>query len=120
MINRRWQAESVTNQIVFSRPISLSHRPELRDGHVGFIYDQQKILWKIVKNRIRRLPWQSLVKIEGIILNPIHKSGFSDHSDIVFHLFFDPLCLNRHAHFLKFLYAKLLFSIHLLENGFQI
>lgn len=84
------------------------------------IHDQKEIIGEIVKNRIWWLARKSLIKIERIIFDPVYKSGFSDHSDIIFNSLFDSLSFDRHSELFKFFDTKLFFCVHLNENLFEI
>jgi hypothetical protein len=57
MIDGRWQSESVFDQVHLSCFVSARHRLKLWYRHMGFIYDEQKIIRKIIENGIRRLTW---------------------------------------------------------------
>lgn len=93
MVDCRGEAESVADKIIFSRSISFSHCSELRDCHMRFIYNHQEIIWEIIKNCIWWLSREPLVKVERVVFYSVDKSGFSDHSNVIFYFFLDPFCL---------------------------
>jgi hypothetical protein len=55
VIDGRWQSESVFDQVHLPGFVSARHGLQLRYSHVGFIYDEQEIIRKIIKDGVRRL-----------------------------------------------------------------
>ena len=66
----RWQTESVIHQCPLAGLIPMVHRPHLRYGHMGLIYNDQEILRKVVHQGIGRLSWSQPGQVPGIILDP--------------------------------------------------
>lgn len=118
MVDSRWQSESIFDQIHLPCFIAGWHRLQLRNGHVRFIDDDEKIIRKIIENGIGWLSRKSAVEVERVILDPVDESCLSDHPDIIFHSFSDPLGFYQHSLLLKFFGSLFFLLIHLHQNSF--
>jgi len=126
VIYRRWQSKTMLYQIDFSRSITMRHSSKLWNTHMRFIYDQQKIIWKIIKQSIWRLTRQSTVKVRRVILNSTCKSSFLDHSNIIHYSFVEPICLqffslpfeffDSFLHFSFDLFVDIIYIRHILQK----
>ena len=101
IIQRRRQAESVVNQALFSRLVARVHRSHLRNRHVRFINNHQKILWKIIHQRIRCRPRFSAGQHARIVLNTAAKADFFHHFHIIARALLDALGFDKFLIFLE-------------------
>ena len=65
----RRQTESIVHQRVFPALVSKIHSADLWNGLVGLINDDQRIIGKIIHQRVRRLSRLQACQMSGIILN---------------------------------------------------
>ena len=101
IIQRRRQAESVVNQALFSRLVARVHRSHLRNRHVRLINNHQKILWKIIHQRIRCSPRFSAGPHARIVLNAAAKADFFHHFHIIARALLDALSFDKFLIFLE-------------------
>ena len=101
IIQRRRQAESVVNQALFSRLVARVHRPHLRNRHVRLINNHQKVLWKIIHQRIRRRSRFSAGQHARIVLNAAAKADFFHHFHVIARALLDALGFDKFFVFLE-------------------
>src|SRR5689334_19345607 len=71
------------NQRLFTRLVARKHAADLRQGHVRFVDNRQKIFREIGQERKRRLTRGAAIEMAGIVLNAVTKTDIPDHFDIV-------------------------------------
>ena len=63
VIKSRWQSEAIVHQCKFPAPVAVVHGSDLRNGHMGLINDDQKVIVKEVKKSQRRLAGFGKIKV---------------------------------------------------------
>ena len=79
VVKRRGQAEAVLYQSLLPGTISRVHSPDLGQCNVGLVYNNQKIVRKIVDQRTGRFPRRRSGQMTGIVLNSRAKSRLTHH-----------------------------------------
>ncbi len=70
------KAEAVINQALLPRVVPAEHAVNLRQGNVGFINKQQKILGKVIQQRIRHGARFPARQHTAVVFNTGAKPGF--------------------------------------------
>ena len=78
------QAEPVLDQHLLALPVAVVHRPKLRQRHVRFVDDQQKILGEVIDQRVRLLAGLAAIQMPAVILDPAAIADLQNHFQIVF------------------------------------
>ena len=82
VIHGRRQPEAEAHQGFLARTVALVHGPQLGNGHVGLIRDQQGILRQIVEQGRRRLARGTAREQPGIVFHPVAVTQFLQHLDV--------------------------------------
>ena len=109
VILRAWQAESIVHQRVLAGLVSIVHGAKLRQCHMGFIDNDQEIIFKIVQQRLRRRSFRAPLHMPGIVLDPGAEPCLTQHLDVIVGAFGDTLC-----------FQKLVFRAEILHLRFQL
>ena len=83
IIHRGRKAETIIHQSALSGHVTLEHRPNLRNRHVGFIDDQNKIIREIIKQSIRRCARATPINMTRIVLDSRTRAYFLEHFEVV-------------------------------------
>ena len=83
IVECRFHAETILNQIGLSGSVASIHGMNLRDTHMTFINYNQEIIRKEIKQTIGAGTCRTPVKIAGIVLNPRTMSEFTNHFHII-------------------------------------
>lgn len=78
------QAEAVIHEIFLSRVVAAAHAAHLRQGDMGFVYEKQKIRWKIIEQGVRGRACGSAREHAGIIFHSGAEADLTEHFKIVF------------------------------------
>ena len=92
---RGWQAESVVYQSRFSGLVSGIHSPDLGDRNMGLVHNDQKIIRKIIQQRMGRLPFSHPRQMHGIVFYSGTKTRLPHHLNIKMRTLRDPLGLDK-------------------------
>ncbi len=112
----RWKAESISNEILFPGSISRVHTPNLRYGHMGLIDKRQKILIKKFHQSGWCLSDISIPEIHRVVLDTIYISSFCEHLEIIFNSHLDTLCFHEFPIFSEELNLFFHFFLDLWDN----
>ena len=101
VVVRRPDAETVVDEVGFAGEVARVHRPDLREGHVALVDEQQEIARKIVQKRKGRLARASAVEVTGIVLHALAVADLAHHLDIVARPLIQPLRFQQFPFCLK-------------------
>ncbi len=93
--------------------VALVHCPNLRDSHMGFVDDQNKIVREEVQQSVRGGARTASVDVARIVLNPSAGANLAHHLQVVGGAHPQPLSLKQFSPFLKPLHPV----FHLFLNG---
>ena len=91
VIQGAWQAEAIIHERHLPASVSVEHGADLRDSHMRLVHDDQKIILKIVNQRIRRLAFHPAREMSRIVLDARAEAGLLHHLDIELGALADPL-----------------------------
>ena len=83
VVQSRWQAETIINQHLLTRAVTIVHPPNLSHSHVTLVNHNQEIIREKVQKGIRRLSFAPTIHVARIVLNSIRIAHFTQHFDIV-------------------------------------
>ena len=66
----------------FAVKVTPRHATDLRDGHMGLVHEQQRILGQVFKQSRRRLARRASRQIARVVLDPVAKSASGHHFQI--------------------------------------
>ena len=76
------QPEAEVDQRFLSGAVTFIHGSQLRDGHMGLVRNQQRILGQIIEQGRRRFARGATGKQTGIVFHPVAVTQFLQHFDI--------------------------------------
>ena len=102
VVQRARQAESEVDQGRLARAIALIHAADLRDGGVGLIGDEQKVLGKEVDQGARAASGETLAEMAAVVLDALAKPHLLHHLQIIVRPLADALRLISFCSFSNF------------------
>ena len=120
VVQRRGQAKSIVNQRVFSGSVSRKHAPYLRNRHMGLIYNNQEVIFKIVQQREGRLPLRHAVQMSRVILYPGAEPRLPQHFYVKVRPLRNALRLQKHVLTLKIFHPLVQFLFDHLAGGIDL
>ena len=69
VIQSRRQAEAVFDEVFLARPVAGVHSPQLRQGDVRFVDEDEEVIGEIVEERIRRLTGLAAGQVARIVFD---------------------------------------------------
>src|SRR5213076_2318272 len=91
VVQRRGQPEAVLDQHLLARTIPAVHRPELRDGLMALIDEQQRVARQVVEQARRGLPGRAPRQIARVILDARAVADLLDHFHVEAGALLEPL-----------------------------
>ena len=73
VVERARQAEAVLDQRLLARAVAAVHRPDLRDGLVRLVDDDEEVLREVVDERRRRLARLPAREVARVVLDAVQK-----------------------------------------------
>ena len=77
------QAEAVLHQGLLAGAVAVVHATDLRDGHVGLIHEQQKVVGEVVQQSPGWLAGPALGQVAGVVLHPGAVANLAQHLQVV-------------------------------------
>ena len=71
------------DQGAFAGGVPLIHRPDLRDGLVRLVDDQQEVLGEVVDQTVRRATGRASVNVHGVVLDAAARADLTHHLDVI-------------------------------------
>src|SRR3989338_3957130 len=115
VVERRGQAEAVVHQRLLARAVAVVHPPQLRDGLVGLVDEDQEVAGKIVEERRRGLAGGAARQMPRVVLDAVTVADGAHHFDVEERALLDALGLER----LALLFELRLPRAELLEDAGQ-
>src|SRR5699024_3716391 len=100
VLSRR-KPETVLHEAFLAGSVAAVHRPDLGNGDMAFVDDQQVVLREIVQQTEGARPLLPAVEITRIVFDTGTVAEFLYHFEVVFHALFDALRLHRPARLLE-------------------
>ena len=97
VVQGRGQAEAVADQGLLAGPVAAVHGPDLGDGHVGLVDDDEKIVVVEVHEGHGRLALLHEVQVAGVVLDAGAEAGLPHHLDVEIGALGDALGLQEHV-----------------------
>ena len=91
VVQRTGQTEAVLDQGFLARTVTLVHRPQLRDGDVAFVDEDERVRRQVIEQGRRRLARLAARQVAGIVLDAAAIAQFQDHLDVEAGALFQPL-----------------------------
>ena len=82
VVERRREPEPVLDQGLLARAVAAVHAPELRDGHVAFVDEEQRVGRKVVEQGRRRLAGAAAREETRVVLDPLAVADLGHHLDV--------------------------------------
>ncbi len=95
VVERRWQAEAVVDQILLACPVALVHAADLRDRHVALVDEDQRARRQIVDQRRRRLARAAPRQVPRVVLDALAEPDLGHHLEIETRPLLDALRLDQ-------------------------
>ena len=116
VVERRRQPKTEVDEIELAGAVAAPHAPHLRNGHVAFIDDQQKIIGEVVEQT--KGPGARLAAVEeaGIVLHAIAIAEFFHHFQVEGCPLLDPLGFQKTPFLLKVLDLAMQFILDLVHD----
>ena len=107
------QPETVIDQHLFSRTVTVKHTADLRNSHVRLVDNHQKIIREEVEQRQRRFAFFAKFQMSRIVFDSGAKAGFAHHLHVEVRALGNTLRFNQLVFLLKELDAlcQLLFNV---------
>ena len=77
------QPEAEVDEDLFARPVAAVHRPDLGQGHVGLVDEQQVVLGEVVEKGVRGASRRTLRQVPGVVLHTAAVAGLAEHFQVV-------------------------------------
>ena len=97
VIQGRGQAEAVADQGLLAGPVAPVHGPDLGDGHVGLIDDDEEIIVVEIHEGHGRLALLHEVQVAGVVLDAGAEAGLPHHLNVKIGPLGDALGLQEHV-----------------------
>ena len=99
VVERRRQTKAVIHQTLLACAVAGVHAPDLRQRHVGFVHEQQKIVGKIIEQRVRLGAGRSARENARIVFDAGTKADLLQHFHIIARALLDALGFEQLAVF---------------------
>ena len=120
VVQRRRQPESVVHQCILPRSVSRVHSPDLRNRHMGLVYNNKEVILKVIHQGKRRLTFRHAVEVAGIVLNTGAEPGLPQHLDIKIRPLRDALRLQKLVLSLKIFHPLRQFLLNLYAGNINL
>ena len=102
VVEARRQAEAVRDEYLLARAVAVVHAAHLRQRHVRFVYEKERVLREEVEQRARRVASLASVEIARIVLDARAVADLEQHFKVVLRahtqpFFFEIFALAREA-----------------------
>ena len=114
------QAESVLDQTFLAGAVAVIHGTHLRQRHMALVHDEQKILGKVVDERVRRTSRLTPRQHARIVLNARAEADLLKHFNVVARALRDALGLYQLAVLLEVFHAQLELFLKVLDGLLQL
>jgi len=119
VIHGRGEAEAVFNQGAFTRAVTVVHPPNLGDGHMGLVNDEQVITGEVINQRPGWGPGGALVQLAGVVFDAGAVTNFAEHFKVITTALFQALRFEQLALALELCQAFFQFLFDVDNGGFQ-
>ena len=83
VIQGRRQTETIVDQHLLARAVSIVHSLDLSHGHVAFINHDEEIFREEVKKGVRRLSFTPAIHVARVVFNAIGVAHLPQHFDVI-------------------------------------
>ena len=117
VVQRGGQTEAVAHQGLLAGAVSPVHSPDLGNGHVGLIDNNQKIIVIEVHEGHGRFALLHEIQMAGVVFNAGAEAGLPHHLDVKIGSLGDPLGLEQHVFSLEIFHALPQFLLNVVAGG---
>ena len=117
IVERTGQAKTIVDQVFLSRPVALVHAADLRDRHVTFVEDHQRVERHVVQQGRRRFAGFAAGKMPRVVLDALAEPQFVHHFQIEARPLLDALGLHQLAGLVVLLEALAQFDLDGLDGA---
>ena len=83
VVARRRQAEAEVDERILAGHLAVEHAPDLRDGHVGLVDDEEVVVRQVIHERPRRAAARAPAKRLRVVLDARAVAGLTQHLQVV-------------------------------------
>jgi len=89
------QAEAIVDQALLAGSVAIIHGSKLGQGLVALVYNQQKVVGKIVQKAVWRLARQAAVEMTGVVFYALAASRLGNHLQVMQRPLLEPVGLDH-------------------------